>query len=721
VEPCPELAESDDTALLGFDDDSPLEDIRTSPTAANYEKALQILSLVDQESTFANEVNKQHLLSIPSPPCPVQSRAVLLKSCLFVLSAFRSPSPSPRLSTKVSVNGQARVFNPGRTMTHRTFLHALFLSAVAHMAVVFLFPNPVVAADRDFTEHLINAGGSNGPLGVYLGDLDNDTDVDVLSIAGFGFKNLIWFENLAAAPDSNVGGFSETAHEIPSGLDETHDAFLGDLDQDGDVDVLTASGLNVDEDGAAWYENLSAAPDSQLGVFGREHLLGTGVGSAKGVSAADLDGDGDLDALVAHHRGVVWYENLSAAPELAPGTFGPPITLSAVKALDIFAGDFDDDGDLDVMWVTSGETISWSRNQMAEPDSAPKTFAPAEAVTTPSEGGWLAVPVDLDLDGDLDLVLASDEDAAVSWIENMTISDTPSPGVFGHREDIAMLTDPRGLVAVDLDGDDDLDLVAASNEDTITTSGESKIVWYENLAAPGLFPTFAEAKVITENLSEPRRIVAMDVDEDGDVDILGTSHGNDRVFWYENHDPCVPACVNGDCRNTADGPICDCEGTGYQGPTCSEDVDECATSSHDCDENADCTNEIGSYVCQCRVGYYGSGSYCYDVDECAKGINDCDVNATCSNVPGAFDCACNDGFEGDGRSCVAAPEPEDTSADITVTVPTEGDTGDVTPSDGSSDSGCGCTLTESSPALEGSALLWACALLAWVAVRRRGC
>jgi len=41
-----------------------MEDIRTSPTAANYEKALQILSLVDQESTFANEVNKQHLPAV---------------------------------------------------------------------------------------------------------------------------------------------------------------------------------------------------------------------------------------------------------------------------------------------------------------------------------------------------------------------------------------------------------------------------------------------------------------------------------------------------------------------------------------------------------------------------------------------------------------------------------------------------------------------------------
>ncbi|MBI1825237.1 MAG: right-handed parallel beta-helix repeat-containing protein, partial [Planctomycetes bacterium] len=40
-----------------------------------------------------------------------------------------------------------------------------------------------------------------------------------------------------------------------------------------------------------------------------------------------------------------------------------------------------------------------------------------------------------------------------------------------------------------------------------------------------------------------------------------------------------------------------------------------------------------------------------DIDECANGTDNCDANATCTNTPGSFACACNDGYLGDGLSC----------------------------------------------------------------------
>ena len=83
------------------------------------------------------------------------------------------------------------------------------------------------------------------------------------------------------------------------------------------------------------------------------------------------------------------------------------------------------------------------------------------------------------------------------------------------------------------------------------------------------------------------------------------------------------------------------------------DVDECASSNDNCDENAACTNTNGAFECECNSGYEGDGVACLDVNECTKGLHDCDSNAVCSesDIDTSFDCACEIGFSGDGNTC----------------------------------------------------------------------
>ena len=40
------------------------------------------------------------------------------------------------------------------------------------------------------------------------------------------------------------------------------------------------------------------------------------------------------------------------------------------------------------------------------------------------------------------------------------------------------------------------------------------------------------------------------------------------------------------------------------------DIDECATGTHNCNENANCTNTNGNFTCQCKGGYTGDGIEC---------------------------------------------------------------------------------------------------------------
>jgi len=43
----------------------------------------------------------------------------------------------------------------------------------------------------------------------------------------------------------------------------------------------------------------------------------------------------------------------------------------------------------------------------------------------------------------------------------------------------------------------------------------------------------------------------------------------------------------------------------------SDDINECALGTHNCDIHAICTNTIGSYTCECKTGYSGNGFTCY--------------------------------------------------------------------------------------------------------------
>ena len=92
------------------------------------------------------------------------------------------------------------------------------------------------------------------------------------------------------------------------------------------------------------------------------------------------------------------------------------------------------------------------------------------------------------------------------------------------------------------------------------------------------------------------------------------------------------------------------------------DIDECATSTHDC--NQACANTPGSFECVCRVGFrqYMRNS-CEDIDEChdhcdvldwkspdhkdcTHFIHKCHATGICVNTIGTYDCICDDAFEG---------------------------------------------------------------------------
>jgi hypothetical protein len=77
--------------------------------------------------------------------------------------------------------------------------------------------------------------------------------------------------------------------------------FAADVDGDGDIDALSASSYY---DKIAWYEH-----DGNQNFA--EHTITTAADGASSVFVADVDGDGDLDVLSASYADskIAWYEN----------------------------------------------------------------------------------------------------------------------------------------------------------------------------------------------------------------------------------------------------------------------------------------------------------------------------------------------------------------------------------------------------------------------------
>ncbi|XP_068757793.1 thrombospondin-type laminin G domain and EAR repeat-containing protein-like [Montipora capricornis] len=88
-----------------------------------------------------------------------------------------------------------------------------------------------------------------------------------------------------------------------------------------------------------------------------------------------------------------------------------------------------------------------------------------------------------------------------------------------------------------------------------------------------------------------------------------------------HQNPCCynPCPKNGKCvlGYTEKNYACECP-PGFTGEKCENDIDECNTGSHDCNENAICTNTAGNFNCTCKPGFTGDGRPCTD---CTSKLN----------------------------------------------------------------------------------------------------
>lgn len=336
-------------------------------------------------------------------------------------------------------------------------------------------------------------------------DLDGDQDMFIIGWNGISQTGLYVIENDGASWAAPV--------MVPLSSNLDHDPVYGDIDSDGDLDLIERT---LDGDSIVWLRNngIGNAMTSMPTV--PSNMVSDGNALNK-LTLIDADNDSDLDLLYPFH-------GLSLSLDQGNGVFGPgfPVLWPVGPTIDIVSvTDFDLDGREDVIESTSCRSLAWSRSESNGVFSAPTWVAWTSAYVYPDQ----VFVHDLNNDAYPDIVFFENESRQIIVVRNEAASSFSSYSIampVGTNEIL------RLFQVADLDADGDLDVVYAGDTDTsvqcLINDGNGNFSGPLDTQAPFVWP--------------PGIPYVEDMNDDHAADLLTMrpdDQGVDRLVYWRNN------------------------------------------------------------------------------------------------------------------------------------------------------------------------------------------
>lgn len=341
-----------------------------------------------------------------------------------------------------------------------------------------------------------NGGESGNPTHVVTADYDGDGDVDIYASTydptTSSYKHFLF--------NNEMGRFNDVAKQV--GINHSGkelSALFVDYDNDGFLDLYI-----VRENGDLLYRNAGKGVYEDVTDDAK---IGSKTGGNK-VLFFDLDHDGDLDLFEARQNSNLLFRNN------ADGTFTEQAAIMNLagkdeNTQDAAFGDFDDDGDIDLIVVNDSGITVYSNQRQGEFKDITAESGLSEVERANSVG-----VADYNNDGFLDLFFTSAEGGTVGLFQNQ------GNGSFKPIQKSKKLFAPVQKTKtydsrfLDFDNDGFLDILVA---------GES-----ENDKGFGLFlfhndgiDKFSDVSdLLPEKYRSGRQIALFDYNDDGDIDII---------------------------------------------------------------------------------------------------------------------------------------------------------------------------------------------------------
>ncbi len=284
--------------------------------------------------------------------------------------------------------------------------------------------------------------GSTLPAVMALGDMDNDGDIDVV-LANGGRVML------------NNGDGSFFTNFVGSDVHTGGSIDLGDFNEDGVLDIVTAEAFAYQ----FHYDHVFL----QLGIGdgqgnpGMAENIGIGGLSPSQVSIGDVNNDGHLDIVTLNEESL----DVSVVPGNGDGTFGTPVT-TRIRSGNEYAtqymavADFDNDGNLDIAATVTVYQLGTHHSETSILlGNGTGHFVNVQTILNFGAKNYNQpfIAVDYDNDSDIDLINATHK------LENgECIADFNNDGMVNTQDFLAYLNDwSAGLIYADLNGDYTID------------------------------------------------------------------------------------------------------------------------------------------------------------------------------------------------------------------------------------------------------------------------
>lgn len=332
---------------------------------------------------------------------------------------------------------------------------------------------------------------------VSAGDLDGDGWTDIAA-GGWWWRNpgsgaAIWDQREFGAPLRNL-------------------ALLYDLDGDDDLDVLGTQGIGSKANaGFVWARNEGE------GRFAISTNVPNGRGDfLQGVAAGRFTEAGPLEIALSWHQSGNGVQMLTVPRDPAQAPWTWRLLSSESQDEDLSAADIDGDGDLDLFLGTA-----WLEN----PAPADKPW-PLHTVGTPFDDH----PdrnrlVDIDGDGRLDAVVGQEQGDALVWYRS---PDDPR-GPWTRVLIASHVAGGFSLDCADLDLDGDVDVVLGEHR-----GNPNRVILFENTGRGASWTPHVVDAGPRDEIDHHDGTKLVDIDADGDLDIVSVGWNNRKVWLYEN-------------------------------------------------------------------------------------------------------------------------------------------------------------------------------------------
>lgn len=383
------------------------------------------------------------------------------------------------------------------------------------LAGVMLVAHTALAAgERTFVVHAINKESSYSACAAL--DVNKDGKLDIVS-GGFWYEAPKWKRH-----------FLREVEQIRGRYDDYSNLPL-DVNGDGWLDLVS---VNYRSQSLYWVEHPGEKIKADPPAAWKKHVIDT-PGPMETGRLVDVDGDGKLDVLPNGTTFAAWWELLQEkndAGQVVPRWVKHELPVE-LAGHGIGQGDINGDGRLDLVGPEG-----WLE---APPDRRQGRWVWHAEFTTHPDGSIPILVIDVDEDGDADIVYGRGHNLGLYWLEQQR--DSSGARRWERHAIDTSWSQPHSLLLADLDGDRRLEVVAGKRYlghdgkdpgeyDPLAAYSyqfdKERRTWQRMTIQEGAMVGFA---------LDPK---AVDLDGDGDLDLVASDMCG--LYWLENR-PAEPS------------------------------------------------------------------------------------------------------------------------------------------------------------------------------------